>query len=342
MTKNKQQAKTAKGAPKKSVKTVKTVSAKTCRKPFKYADIFSKSVSQEIWDNIPEEASCWWKALRGSASAHADMLQGRTSTGAAAEDKPEPPYFRELMNIMGKSVAAKGAYQQRDSINRGLRLRPAVECVEDDKYNEEQDDADTEDECNTTLSNDHLFGDQSFADGDLLDYNNAAKCSDSDVVELDKEDEVGEMAAAAATPKKLAAKVAKNKAITDKLVKMKEALKIKPPTTKPQPKEGGRPINRVATSMEKNANIQGKFFERMLAKSSRQQDRHDQMILDQDEKRKLAANAAELKQATMIAMLKAATRGKRCQKESSSDESKSEGELERRRIYKKEKKLKLG
>ncbi|KAI9345601.1 hypothetical protein BDR26DRAFT_957264 [Obelidium mucronatum] len=301
------------------------------------------------------------------------MLRGRTGTGAAAEDKPEPPYFRELMNIMGESVAAKGAYQQRDSINRGLRLRPvcpppcisspfanqplvstsqAVECVEDDKHNEEQDDADTEDEGNTTLSNDHLFGDQSFADGDLLDYNNAAKCSNSDVVELDEEDEVDAIAAAAATPKKLAAKVAKNKAITDKLAKMKEAVKIKPPTIKspkPSQKKGGGPSvatldyqDRIATSMEKNADIQGKFFEHMLAESSRQQDRHDQMILDQDEKRKLAANAAELKQATMIAMLKAATRGKRRQKDSSSDESESEGELERRRIYKKEKKLKLG
>ncbi|KAI9309740.1 hypothetical protein BDR26DRAFT_946767 [Obelidium mucronatum] len=197
MTKNKQQAKTAKGAPKKSVKTVKTVSAKTCRKPFKYADIFSKSVSQEIWDNIPEEASCWWKALRGSASAHADMLQGRTSTGAAAEDKPEPPYFRELMNIMGKSVAAKGAYQQRDSINRGLRLRPVCPppCI------------------SSPFANQPLVS-TSLAVGVWLTDDKQQSGSDSDVVELDKEDEVGEMAAASATPKKLAAKVAKNKAIT--------------------------------------------------------------------------------------------------------------------------------
>ncbi|KAI9332550.1 hypothetical protein BDR26DRAFT_937944 [Obelidium mucronatum] len=256
---NKQQAKTAKGAPKKSMKTVKTVATKTRREPFKwlatttqalldyikekYADIFSKSIATHLKIEITnadvstltgDSCRSKWKALRGRASAHADMLQGRTGTGAAAEDKPEPPYFRELLNIMGKSVAAKGAYQQRDSINRGLRLRP------DDKHNEEQDDADTEDEGNTTLSYDHLFGDQSFADGDLLDYNNAAKCSDSD---------------------KLAAKVAKNKAITDKLAKMKEALKIKPPTIKspkPSQKKGVATLDyqdRIATSMEKRSSL---------------------------------------------------------------------------------------
>ncbi|KAI9352681.1 hypothetical protein BDR26DRAFT_914198 [Obelidium mucronatum] len=75
-----------------------------------------------------ESCKSKWKALSGPVTAHAKTIKGDTGTGSATVDPP--PYYNDIVRILGHSSAVNGPYSSRTLLTSGRIDCPVIEQEE--------------------------------------------------------------------------------------------------------------------------------------------------------------------------------------------------------------------